>query len=152
MEPPFPRLTPDNHEMKSPADGRYNCVAWAVAPGDMRCWWPTTYGGYYWPPGFSRVLSVDNFRQVFEALGYQAVDGGALEAGFERIAIYGHAAGEPSHVARQLPNGNWTSKLGRREDIIHQGVGDLEGEHYGSVVLFLRRARPARSLPAPETG
>ena len=46
--------------------------------------------------------------------------------------------GEPTHAARQLPNGKWTSKLGRWEDIEHDLEG-LTGEMYGSVQQILKR-------------
>jgi hypothetical protein len=58
-------------------------------------------------------------------------------SGVEKIAIYVRSD-IPSHVARQLPNGKWTSKLGLREDIEHD-LEALEGPEYGSVVLILSR-------------
>jgi hypothetical protein len=47
--------------------------------------------------------------------------------------------GEPTHAARQLPNGKWTSKLGRWQDIEHELDG-LVGEMYGTVKQILKRA------------
>ena len=72
------------------------------------------------------------------ALGYHACPGGALEPGFDKVAIYALNDGNPKHVARQLSSGLWTSKLGTMEDIEHDLDG-LVGERYGSVVAFLRR-------------
>ncbi|MCY7407984.1 MAG: hypothetical protein LH631_11575, partial [Alkalinema sp. CAN_BIN05] len=43
----------------------------------------------------------------------------------------------PQHVARQLPNGLWTSKLGRLEDIEHELDG-LSGDLYGTVQKFMK--------------
>lgn len=40
----FPRLTPDNHRVTSPATAAYNCIAWTA--GDTRRWWEP---GVYWP-------------------------------------------------------------------------------------------------------
>lgn len=87
--------------------------------------------------------SLDSFRAIFEAAGYQPCDSQELEPGFEKVAIYVDAAGEPTHAARQVENGNWTSKLGRWEDIEHSAPSSLEGVDpaYGTVALILRRRR-----------
>ncbi len=47
--------------------------------------------------------------------------------------------GELTRAARQLPNGKWTSKLGRWQDIEHELDG-LVGEMYGTVKQILKRA------------
>jgi hypothetical protein len=67
---------------------------------------------------------------------------GNLEAGYEKIAIY-YRPGTVDflHVARQLSDGRWTSKLGRGEDITHNTVEGLEGVGaYGRVARFMRRS------------
>jgi len=51
-------------------------------------------------------------------------------------------AGAPTHAARQLPSGRWSSKLGPMEDIEHE-LQDVTGSVYGSVVLVLKRPLPA---------
>lgn len=71
-------------------------------------------------------------------MGYEVCDNTELEVGFEKIAIYGDSDGEATHAARQLPNGKWTSKLGRWEDIEHELEG-LTGEMYGEVKQILKR-------------
>ena len=53
MIPPsdFPRLTPDNHHISSPASTDYNCIAWA-AEDTTEWWWPDVYNpDSYWPYG-----------------------------------------------------------------------------------------------------
>ncbi|WP_445013645.1 DUF7689 domain-containing protein [Paludisphaera borealis] len=40
----FPRLSPGNHRLTSPAAVEYNCIAWAADDVDHR-WQP----GVYWP-------------------------------------------------------------------------------------------------------
>jgi hypothetical protein len=62
-----------------------------------------------------------------------------LEPGLEKIAIFAKG-GRPTHAARQLGSGRWTSKLGRAEDIEHD-LRALEGEAYGAVAFFLQRPR-----------
>lgn len=72
--------------------------------------------------------------------GFERCQHGSLEPDMEKIAIY--AAGYSfRHVARQLPNGNWTSKLGRLEDIEHESLDAICGEEYGKVVIFMQRRR-----------
>jgi hypothetical protein len=44
-----------------------------------------------------------------------------------------------THAARQLPNGKWTSKLGKGEDIEHDTPDDVSGGIYGEVVEIMRR-------------
>jgi hypothetical protein len=93
----------------------------------------------YWPPGIPRVVSIDIFARAFGSLGYVLCDTAALEVGFEKIAIYADQRDRPTHVARQLANGTWTSKLGLLEDIEHIAPGELNGSWYGSAVVFLKR-------------
>lgn len=54
----------------------------------------------------------------------------------------------PTHAARQLPNGRWTSKLGFLEDIEHD-LHDVAGEAYGTVVVLLKRPMLPASGSAP---
>jgi hypothetical protein len=67
---------------------------------------------------------------MFTALGYAVCEGEAAESGYERIALFALADGKPTHAARQLPTGRWTSKLGIAEDIEH-GLRHLEGAYMG---------------------
>jgi len=39
--------------------------------------------------------------------------------GMKRLAVYADETDTPTHMARQLPSGHWTSKLGELEDIQH---------------------------------
>jgi len=58
--------------------------------------------------------------------------------GFEKIALYSNA-NESTHAARQLPDGQWTSKLGDFEDIKHVNVECLQGPCYGIAIGYLKR-------------
>lgn len=78
------------------------------------------------------------FVSAFRTLGYEPCDNGNLEDGFEKVAIYELDA-EVTHMARQLPSGRWTSKIGRLEDIEHASPINLEGSEYGTVAQYLRR-------------
>ena len=83
--------------------------------------------------------NVAAFVAAFKTLGYEECDSGVLEDGYKKIAIYANNAG-PQHAARQLPNGRWTSKLGRDADVQH-ALDQLEGREYGKVVKFMRKER-----------
>ena len=48
--------------------------------------------------------------------------------------------GVPTHAARQLTDGTWSSKLGRFHDISHS-IDGLSGNEYGRPVLYLRRKK-----------
>jgi hypothetical protein len=133
----FPGLRASGHQVTSPTDTKYNCVAWAV--GDVqRWWWPDPGDIAFWPTAAPRVESVVALQQLFESLGFSAVSDESLEPQIDRIAIFATPQGVPTHVARQLSTGRWTSKLGEREDIEH-ALRDLEGAEYGAVVLLMKR-------------
>jgi hypothetical protein len=86
------------------------------------------------------VGTVEAFRDAFVALGYEVCNDDTLEGGYEKVALFA-LAGRPTHAARQLSTGRWTSKLGPMEDIEH-ALPDLTGTLYGSVVLILKRPVP----------
>ena len=136
LEALFPALAASQYSVTSPQDRRYNCIAWSA--GNVRAWWWPAPGGY-WPPGLPRALSVESFVRLFGSLGYAICDDDVVEEGFEKVALYVGADGMPSHVARQLPSGSWTSKLGRLEDIEHASPDGVCGDQYGSVGRIFRR-------------
>lgn len=135
----YPNLAPHNYRVTSPEEIAYNCVAWALSVTDA-VWWPDSWDLYYWPPQLPRQESVETFLAVFGRFGYTQCDEPIQEEGFEKVAVYLDERGRPSHVARQLSTGRWTSKLGGAEDIEHDDLGSLEGPHLGSAVVFLRRS------------
>lgn len=80
------------------------------------------------------------FVTTFSKYGYQPCESDDLEAGYEKVAIYVDSTGTPTHMARQLGSGTWTSKLGKLEDIEHTTLEQLEGEKsYGSAYQILKR-------------
>ncbi len=136
LEVAFPNLALDGYRVTSPVDPAYNCVAWAV--GDPSRWWcPDAAGEYYWPPTAIRDESVDAFVAAFATLGFTPTDDPALESDAVKVAIYARS-GLPTHVARQLSSGRWTSKLGHSEDIEHAYHG-LTGVVFGQVAMILKR-------------
>lgn len=136
----FPNLRDDQFVITSPRDEGYNCVAWAA--GDTRrWWWPGEAPFSFWPGGIPREESIATFIEAFGTLGYEVTASPDHEAEYERVAIFATNDGVPTHMARQLDDGSWTSKLGALEDITHVQVSGVAGSDYGDVVIVLRRAR-----------
>lgn len=137
LEKIFPNLKSPGYSIKSPISIYYNCIAWAANEAD-RWWWPDVNEQYYWPAEVKREESLTAFIKAFGLLGFKPCKDSKLEPGFEKVAIYVDRDGKPSHAARQLPSGMWTSKLGNLEDIEHTFEG-LENSHYGKVAKILKR-------------
>ena len=76
--------------------------------------------------------------RLFDGEGFSVCEGDLLEYGFEKIAIYAFV-GQFTHVARQLNDGQWTSKIGNLEAITHPSLQDISGGIYGSVHCIMRR-------------
>jgi hypothetical protein len=134
----FPQLAVGGFLETSPVSAAYNCIAWAA--GDTgRWWWPDAMNTAYWPPETLRAETLEAFAAAFATLGYAPCSDGAVAGQTEKVAIYAKAA-RPTHRARQLPDGRWTSKLGQDIDLTHDLAG-LEGDLYGLVALFLSRPR-----------
>jgi hypothetical protein len=139
LEAIFPRLAGGDYAITSARSKRYNCIGWAMGD-DANWWWPgPNVEVEYWPTSAPRVETLDAFQAAFASLGYVACAEAIFESGFEKIAIFAGAANEPKHVARQLPGGRWTSKLGALEDIEH-ALHDLGGIEYGTAKVIMKRA------------
>lgn len=138
QESDFPNLQQSGFRITSHVTPEYNCIAWAAGE-DGRWWWPDPMGQAYWPRDIPREETLDAFIQAYATLGYQLCESDVLEPEYEKVALFAAANGVPTHAARQLQNGSWTSKLGSQEDIEHTLKG-LEGPVYGTVVRFLRRS------------
>jgi hypothetical protein len=137
LEALFPGLVGSGYRVTSPPDEEYNCVAWAAGATDG-WWWPDLAGVGYWPAGLTRQETLAAVQEAFASLGYAPCADAGLEAGFGKVALFADAQGLPLHVARQLLDGRWTSKLGGLDDIEH-ALHDLAGIEYGAVALILRR-------------
>ena len=141
LEQYFPNLQNSGYDITSDIDVSYNCVAFAVLD-DTRWWDPNDPDGF-WPAGIPRDDTVDGFRALFESLDFERCLDAVVEPGFEKVAIYGTASGAFTHVARQLASGEWTSKLGELEDIVHATLDGLDSQHYGSVRVILKKQSTA---------
>ena len=139
----LPNLTARNWGVTSPSTNRYNCIAWA-AGDNSRWWWPE--GSYYWPDGAPRECSLSAFLAAFGTLGYEECATPDLERPTEKIAIFAlqnvsNGSPQPTHAARQLSDGRWTSKLGPSVDIVHSTLHHVSGTEYGIPVRFMGRGR-----------
>ena len=138
----FPLLSACDWEITSPPKANYNCIAWAAE--DSRRWWepiPPPTRSVYWPAGARRARSVEAHAEAFATLGYSPCEPESLEQGVQKIALFADAKANCTHAARQLEDGNWTSKLGEAEDVRHP-LRALVGDRYGNVALLMSRPRP----------
>jgi hypothetical protein len=137
LETRFPGLAGGGYEITSDATPRYNCIAWAA--GDNRNWWePVAEEGCYWPPNASWAYTLNSYIEAYRSIGFEICETDQLEPGYEKIAIY-VKDDEPTHAARQLSDGAWTSKLGRNVDITHNTLSAIEGDAYGFVQQIMQR-------------
>jgi len=139
----FPGLRTTLCRITSPASTEYNCIAWAAE--DTQRWWePDYFLQYYWPPNAPRQLTLDAYIRAFETLGYNICQNVNYEPGFTKIAIFIKANGIPSHAARQLDTGRWTSKCGQNVDIEHE-LTALCRQHgkegYGEVAIYMKKPK-----------
>jgi hypothetical protein len=143
----LPNLTGKNHTVTSLADNGYNCIAWAA--GDATAWWWPANVDSFWPPAAPNEVTIEAFLGAYGTLGYVECRHRRYEVGFEKVAIYARyeqGLWIPTHAARQLPDGTWTSKLGPLEDIAHRSVNDVNGpgpRSYGQPVRFMKRPSSA---------
>ena len=140
LERLFPRLRDATYRITSPAQADYNCIAWATGDDSFRWWEPDPFGQYYWPEGVPREYTVEIYAEVFQKLGFEVCQDATFEVGVEKVAIFA-LDGSPTHAARQLADGAWTSKLGQLEDIEHRDLDQVGEGDYGEPVLFLKRPR-----------
>jgi hypothetical protein len=138
VEEQIPSLEGARYRITSPADPDYNCVAWGLRIASQ--WWsPGPDERNVWPDDVPAWPSLTAFVEVFEREGYERCEDEAYEEGFERIAIFTYPSGEPTHVARQLEGGKWTSKLGESVDIEHDDLSAVSCGLYGDVAVLMRR-------------
>jgi hypothetical protein len=134
----FPNL--GSWKETSAATDAYNCTAFAAF--DENRWWdPIPLPIYYWPPDLPNDYALSTYIELFKTLGYRVCADGTLEPNSEKIVIYTNDLDLFEHVARQLPDGNWTSKIGGCEDIMHEKPDSLAGDEYGRARCFMARTR-----------
>jgi hypothetical protein len=140
----FPNLTRGEYEVTSEETPDYNCIAHAAGKTD-NWWWPDDPPAY-WPDGHDKAETLEAFVKVYATVGFVHDENhnSELEVGIEKVAIYVDPDGAPTHAARQLADGTWTSKLCEWEDIQHKTLQAMEdsgglGLGYGKVAIILKR-------------
>lgn len=146
----FPRLNDAEFgldDVTSRKTPNYNCIAFA-AKDENQPWWPMPDRPgipgllyYYWPEGLprERPATVGNFIRAFETLDYRQCRDGKPEWGYEKVAIYVDKNDVPTHMARELGDGIWYSKLGDEQDIRHHILSAVENADYGEAKYFMRK-------------
>jgi len=117
----------------------YNCLAWAAGE-DKRRWEPDPMQIYYWPPKAPRLWTLDAFIKAYETIGFVVCQDGTPEVGFIKIALFVDVRTIPTHAARLLPTGRWTSKCGDLEDIEHD-LTEVCGPplNYGDIACYMKK-------------
>jgi hypothetical protein len=152
----FPDLNSDSKfRISSSVDFKYNCIAYALIITDKWVWPLKDKDGIWWPEELPKNIAINTFIKLFELKSYSVCENGEMEDGFQKIVIYTEEANpnEVTHAARQLNDGNWTSKLGSGNDIIHSDPSSIEGEIYGKVSTFMKRMNLSfqKSKPKPKS-
>jgi hypothetical protein len=139
LVPQFPNSLHDNFYKTSEQTWDYNCIAWAY--GINNKWlWPIRSSflpNAYWPPTIPAIVHINSFIELFKEIGYEVCDNDQLENGFEKVAIF-EKNNTPTHAAKQLPDGLWSSKLGPFFDATHT-LNCTDGGEYGQATVFMRR-------------
>ncbi|MFM7150244.1 MAG: hypothetical protein ACKO23_10420 [Gemmataceae bacterium] len=133
----FPRLG-ENFEVLAPADTGYNCIAWTLGVTDR----------WLWPAQPGQSITFDDFDRFYAKFGYKRTKemDFSLEEGHDKIVLYGKVNDTnflvPTHAARQMADGSWTSKLGKLPRIRHLHPEDLDGDSYGTPYIVYIRPKP----------
>lgn len=147
LEEIFPDLARIGYSPKSEPTSVYNCIAYA-ADDETRRWAGFRDLGYYWPENAKEGYALECLVSAYECIGYSICEKGDLEPGFEKVALYVDTDALWTHAAKQCQDGQWTSKLGHLEDIIHrtpEAVGGPEPA-YGKVACYMKRERNSHEV------
>lgn len=135
--PEFPNTFIEPFTITSPQTTSYNCIAWAFGD-DTKWYWPDPDEMYFWPNNIPRTVEINSFIELYRLIGYEICQTDNVENNYEKIAIFIDDQGLPTHAARQLPNGYWTSKLGCEFDIQHS-IYSMNNSVYGNAKIFMSR-------------
>ena len=143
----FTQLVCDRNTITSTQTIDYNCVAWALGIQNQWCEpfgviVPAPPPDYCWTDHRPPDSLLSTYVTFFESHGFELSDDDVLEKGYAKVTIY-LLDGMFTHVARQLSNGRWTSKIGKLEDIQH-ALAEIESPEdqpygYGRASVFMKR-------------
>ncbi len=138
LEQIFPNLASADYQITSPATEDYNCIAWAMNNVDT-VFWPDSMDLFSWPDTLPREEDLEVVISFFRSHGYEVCTNPKLERGFQKIALYVVDNDKFTHVARQLPGGDWTSKIAEHQDITHKSLAALIGNRCGQVGCIMKQ-------------
>ncbi len=72
-----------------------------------------------------------------DVLGFRESTDTEWQPGATNVALFARD-GHPMHAARQIEGGQWTSKLGSLQDIVHD-LRAIEGDRYGNVAAIFTK-------------
>jgi len=139
----------ENFEFTSPKKRGYNCVAYALGEVnkdiDMLA---LSKRIDLTPFGLSNDKldhSINGYIKLISGLySYEVCDNSEVEENFDKIVLFEglDEDGDISflHIAKQLDNGIWTSKMGAFEDIEHLTPDAVNGL-YGQPKVFMKRKK-----------
>lgn len=118
----------------------YNCIGWAFGD-DKRWWWPS-YSDF-WPEkclvedddGYIDELA--SFNSLFETVDAEKTTNDKPEEGYVKLATY-KVHKNITHMARLLPDGKWTSKMGGCAKIVNDNCKDLTDGTYGNIIEIIK--------------
>ena len=135
----WPKLKTTNFHFTSEQSIFYNCFSWAI--GEINFWIDMSYFQirYNLDPSNLDHSAKGYADCLTKYYGFEICSDGKLEEGMEKVVLYENHNKDWTHIARQLSNGYWTSKMGDFEDIEHYNVEALSGGLYGMPVIYMRR-------------
>jgi hypothetical protein len=114
LEALFPNLRTTPFRVTSPADRKYNCIAWA-ANDATNWWWPEgTAPDAIWPGSAAREVTLSAFTAAFSTIGYVVGGDESLEPGFEKVVCCCDRFCDKSHTWLLSPAGADTLRGGCR--------------------------------------
>jgi hypothetical protein len=119
LESLLPGLRGSGCVVTSPEDIRCDGLAWA-AEDEEHWWWPNEDS--HWPEEAAREETIAAVVAAYGVLGFVSGEGLLVEQEYEDMVIYTSRDGTPTHVARQLQFGLWSSKRGLLQDVEHRTV------------------------------
>ncbi|MBI4648181.1 MAG: hypothetical protein HY738_16760 [Bacteroidia bacterium] len=131
----FPNSFDAQFEISSPKTCKYNCLAWAM--NDNTKWWDYE-DDYYWVAGIEKNGKLKTFIKLLECFNYKKTNTASYESGYDKIALFSKDKIECTHLAKQLKEEIWTSKLGSSYDVLHTLKG-IENGIYGDVKIIMKR-------------
>ena len=137
----WPRLKKNKFHFTSEQTPYYNCFSWAMKVTNI--WMDMYYFSNKFNIKYSELdHSANGYAEILKKyFNYEICPDGSFEKNMEKVVLYENKYGEWTHIARQLDNGNWTSKLGKLEDIEHYNINCLSDGDYGNPVIYMRKQK-----------